>query len=51
MTELKRLDIVWADKEIDDYESILGLARKEGAKMPNYVKQVLRKHIKAIKNK
>jgi hypothetical protein len=51
MTELKRLDIVWIDKEINDYESLSHAAREEGEKMPDYVKEVLRKHAKGLKHK
>ncbi|MFC1783268.1 HNH endonuclease [Planctomycetota bacterium] len=45
MREMRRLDITWIENEVVDYKLISNSAKKEGEKMPDYVKNVLRKHI------
>ena len=43
MQQIRRLDIVWQGKEINDYDSILKLSKKEGVKLPDFVKEVLKR--------
>lgn len=44
MREERRLDILWAEDEVDDYDQ---LTAKAGGKeeLPDFVKEVLRRHI------
>jgi len=42
----RRLDIVWADEEVKDYDYLKGKASEHDEPMPEFVKEVLRKHFK-----
>ncbi len=42
---IRRLDVVWIEREVDDYERLLKRAQKMRETMPAYVKRVLRRHI------
>ena len=42
MTEVRRLDVLWAGEEIEQYEALRRAASREGQPMPDYVKSVLR---------
>lgn len=41
---VRRLDIVWAEEEVPDFEKLLQLSKDANEELPNFVKDVLRKH-------
>ncbi len=47
LREIRRLDVVWKDDEIRDYEQLKQEARENESPLPDYVKKILNKHIKA----
>jgi len=44
--EIRRLDLIWSENEIDDYEQLKQTAEKRKETIPDYVKNVLRNHLK-----
>ncbi len=42
---LRRLDITWSEQEVDDYERLKALADIAQEDMPDYVKNMLQRHI------
>ena len=46
MREIRRLDLTWQDKEVEDYDNLKEQADKEGSELPEYVKEILKKNIK-----
>lgn len=51
MRQMRRLDIVWDKQEVGDYDALATSAREYSEPMPDYVKNVLRKHLKQKKTK
>jgi hypothetical protein len=45
MRQIRRLDLMWVEKETTEYESVKKMASAAGKEMPAYVKEVLRKLI------
>jgi len=43
---IRRLDVVWTEKEIEVYERLRALACRSGARIPDYVKTVIAKHLR-----
>jgi hypothetical protein len=43
--EIRRLDIVWLEKEVTEYGALANAAKRRCEPMPDYVKEVLRKHV------
>lgn len=46
MKAIRRLDITWQTKEVKDYDELKEQADKEGVKLPDYVKKLLKKRTK-----
>ena len=46
MKEIRRLDIIWQDEEIKDYDYIKERAKEEGIELPDFVKEIIKKNIK-----
>ena len=44
MRDIRRLDILWADEDIVEYDRLRGEAAKAQEEIPQYVKNVLRNH-------
>ena len=42
--DIRRLDILWAGEDIDEYDRLKGEAAKAQEEIPQYVKNVLRNH-------
>lgn len=49
MRDIRRLDILWSNEEIVDYDLLAQEATKSKKDIPEYVKHVLREYIKNIK--
>ena len=45
MRDIRRLDILWAEEEIADYDRLKEAAKKVEETTPDYVKNVLRNHL------
>ncbi len=45
MLQVRRLNLVWQDREAAEYDKLAALSRKAGAELPGFVKDVLRKHL------
>ena len=45
MREIRRLDLMWVEKETDEYDAVKKKATEAGTEMPAYVKDILRKLI------
>ncbi len=45
MRDIRRLDILWAEEEIADYDRLKEAAKKVKETTPDYVKNVLRNHL------
>lgn len=43
MKPIRRLDVMWVEKETKDYDKLQKQAKKAGREMPSYVKEILRK--------
>lgn len=50
MRNIRRLDIIWTDKEIAEYEDIKKQADKVQEELSEYVKNVLRSHLRKDQN-
>lgn len=46
MRDIRRLDILWSDKEIEEYDYIKKEAENVQEELPEYVKNVLRSHFR-----
>ncbi len=46
MRDIRRLDLLWAESEVVEYEALLEKAAKVREEPPEYVKNVLRNHLK-----
>jgi len=46
MRDIRRLDLLWVDEEIADYDTLLQKAEKAKEEPPEYVKKVLHNHFK-----
>ena len=44
---LRRASLTWSGKEVEEYESLRQLSESKGKNLPEYVKNVLRKHLRA----
>lgn len=49
MRNLRRLDILWSEDEVADYENLVEESTKTKKDIPEYVKEVLNRHIKKKK--
>ena len=47
MRELRRLDIAWSGEEIPDYEALSEAANEAAQELPDFVKSVLRRHLRS----
>lgn len=45
MRQIRRLDLMWADDEVDHYDRLMDEAGTRGSSMPSFVKQVLHRHL------
>jgi hypothetical protein len=43
--QLRRLDLVWKDHEVEEHDRLTVLAKALKAELPEYVKAILRKHL------
>lgn len=43
--QARRLNLVWRDKEVDEYDQLTVLSDQVGSELPEFVKAVLRKHL------
>ena len=50
MQEIRRLDIMWADEEIAQYDQLRQQAKSEKEETPEFVKRVLRLHFSKMKD-
>jgi isocitrate lyase len=48
MREIRRLDIVWHEEEVADYEELKRQSDSVMTNIPDFVKAVLKKHIRRI---
>ena len=48
MREIRRLDLMWVEKETAEYDAVKKKATEAGTEMPAYVKDILRKLIGII---
>jgi hypothetical protein len=46
LREIRRLDIVWTEEEIRTYEELERLSKAQNAEMPEYVKKIIRNHVR-----
>ena len=44
--DIRRLDLLWADEDIAEYDRLRGEAAKAQEEIPQYVKNILRNHLK-----
>jgi flavoprotein len=45
LREIRRIDLIWEDAEVRNYEKLKKLAKAKKYKIPNYVKKILVKHL------
>ena len=45
---VRRLDLIWIDKDVNNYEDLTKLADKTSDGLPKYVKNVIKKHVDNI---
>ncbi len=45
LRDVRRLDVIWTEQEVQHYEKMKRLADQLNAALPEYVKAVLRKHL------
>ena len=45
MKDIRRLDLVWQNKEVKDYDSLIKLSREENVELPDFIKAALKKLI------
>ncbi len=46
LREIRRIDVVWDDDEIQDYERLKKEAQNNASPMPDYVKKIINKYLK-----
>lgn len=46
MQQIRRLDIIWQNDEVSEYEALLNESRQNNQFFPDFVKEILRKHLK-----
>lgn len=46
LREIRRLDVIWEGKEVKIYEKLKKRAVKDNSALPDYVKEIIKKHIK-----
>ncbi len=51
LREIRRLDVMWTEKETEDYELLKQRAMQHQKTVPDYVKAALRQHIRSQRNK
>jgi hypothetical protein len=44
--EIRRLDIIWSDDEVDQYDSLQDVSKDTNIGLPDYVKNILDEHLK-----
>jgi len=47
LREIRRMDLVWEEAEVEDFDRLVGIVGTACASMPDYVKEVLRKHLRS----
>lgn len=50
MRDIRRVELIWADGEISEYEKLAALAKSDGVVIPEYVKRVLVSHFRLTKD-
>jgi hypothetical protein len=45
MRQIRRLELVWTEGEVKEHDELLRIAKDADAEMPEYVKEVIRKHV------
>ncbi len=45
LRQVRRIDILWNEEEVQTYEKLKGRAQKSQHRLPEYVKMILRKHL------
>jgi hypothetical protein len=50
MRDIRRVELIWTDSEISEYEKLATFAKSEGVVIQEYVKSVLRSHFRFTKN-
>jgi HNH endonuclease len=51
LRQMRRLEVVWVDEETDIYDSLKELTNQQEEDLPEYVKDILRKHLASKKDK
>lgn len=46
LREIRRLDLIWEDEDIKNYEKLKEIAKVKKYKVPNYVKKIIEKHLR-----
>lgn len=46
---IRRIDLVWSDEEVSDYERLKSIAESEVTNLPDFVKQVLQRYLRSRK--
>jgi hypothetical protein len=46
MRQIRRADIIWTEKEVEIYERLKRKTSELQKKIPEYVKEIIRKHLK-----
>jgi len=49
MRQVRRIDLIWQNKEVGQYEKLKSDAKKSGQAIPNFIKQLIKKALK-LKN-
>ena len=44
--QVRRVDLVWKGQEVAEHDQLSGLAKSMSAELPDYVKAILRRHLK-----
>lgn len=45
LREIRRLDLIWEDEDVKNYEKLKQAAKGKKYKVPNYVKKIIQKHL------
>ncbi len=48
MRQIRRLDIIWSNDEVSEYERLTDAARDEQQELPEFVKAVIRRHLETL---
>jgi hypothetical protein len=46
MRSIRRIELIWSENQVGDYELLKELAHASDSSLPDYVKDVLRKHLR-----